>query len=72
MRSIGYLGAGRSRDRVVEGRVHPESGRPYKTVTNEAGSTTEHNTKDDRVDAVARVETVRVVRDPGTGEVRNR
>jgi hypothetical protein len=71
LRSIGYLGRGRSRDRVREGRAHPETGVPFKTVTNEAGSTTEHATKDDRVDAVAFVDTVRAVRDPSTGKVTN-
>lgn len=71
LRSIAYLGRGRSRDLVNEGRSHPETGRPFKTTTTEVGSVTEHNTKDDRVDAVARVETVRVVRDPATGKVSN-
>ncbi len=59
MRSLGVLGAGRTRDRVSEGRTHPETGRPWKRTTNEAGSVTEHATKDDRVDAVARVQTIR-------------
>jgi hypothetical protein len=61
----------RTRDRVTEGRAHPETGRPWKKVENEIGSTTEHATKDDRVDAVARVETIRAVRDPATGRIRN-
>jgi hypothetical protein len=57
--SVGYLAGGRTRDRVAEGRSHPETGRPYKTTSNEAGAVTEHATNDDRVDAVARVATVR-------------
>ncbi len=33
----------RTRDHVVEGRSHPESGQPYKAVTDELGNTvTEH------------------------------
>lgn len=60
MRSLSVLGR-RSRPRVDEGRRHPETGVPFKTVTDEAGSVTEHATKDDRVDAVARVDTIRAV-----------
>lgn len=56
---------------ITEGRQHPETGVPWKRVTTEAGSTTEHNTKDDRVDAVARAETIRAVRDPSTGRIHN-
>jgi hypothetical protein len=65
VRSLGYLSRGRTRPRVTEGREHPETGVPWKTVTTEAGSTTEHNTRDDRVDAVARVETVHAVLNRG-------
>jgi hypothetical protein len=68
---IGYLSGGRTRDRVREGRAHPETGRPWKATSNEAGTVTEHATRDDRVDAVARVDTVRAVRDPTTGRVAN-
>lgn len=43
IRSIGYLSRGRTRNRVREGRAHPESGEPYKTVTDELGhDVTEH------------------------------
>lgn len=61
----------RTRPIVTEGREHPETGRSWKTTTTEAGSVTEHSTRDDRVDAVARVETIRAVRDPGTGRITN-
>lgn len=61
VRSLGYLSGGRTRSaRVVEGRQHPETGVPYKTTITEAGHTTEHATRDDRVDAVATVQTVTV------------
>lgn len=44
MRSVGYLPSGRSRPREQSGREHPESGKPYKAVTDEAGNTvTEHS-----------------------------
>jgi hypothetical protein len=43
LRSIGYLSRGRTRDRVTGGRAHPESGKPWKAVRDEAGNTvTEH------------------------------
>lgn len=58
-------------ERVTEGRTHPETGVPWKRTTTDAGSHTEHATKDDRVDAVARVETIRVVRDPASGRITN-
>lgn len=61
----------RSRPQVREGREHPDSGAPWKAVTDEAGTVTEHNIKGDRVDAVARVETVRAFRDPTTGKLVN-
>lgn len=58
--SVGYLSRGRSGPRVREGREHPETGRPFKATTDELGNTvTEHDTKDDRVDAHIRPETVR-------------
>jgi hypothetical protein len=70
--SLQVTRGGRPREtRVTEGRAHPETGRPWKTVSTEAGSTTEHATHDDRVDAVARVQTIRAVRDPATGKVSN-
>jgi hypothetical protein len=68
--SVGVISM-RTCPRVTEGREHPETGRPWKTVETEAGSTTEHSVKDDRVDAVARVGTIRAVRDPGTGRIGN-
>lgn len=68
MRSLGVIGK-RSRPQVTEGREHPETGRPWKSTSTEAGTTTEHATKDDRVDAVAKVETIRAVRDPQTGRI---
>ena len=58
--SIGVIG-NRSRDRVVEGKHHPETDRPFKAVTNEAGTTIEH-ADNDRVDAIVRPATLRVVR----------
>lgn len=45
LRSIGQIGAGRlTRNRVKdEGRAHPDSGLPYKTVQDEnRNETTEH------------------------------
>lgn len=59
------------RDRVREGRQHPETARPWKSVENEAGIVTEHNVKGDRLDAIAKVDTIRIVRDPSTGKVSN-
>jgi hypothetical protein len=44
MRSIGFLSGGRTGDRERSGREHPDSGRPWKSVTDEAGNTvTEHS-----------------------------
>lgn len=43
MLSVGIISQ-RTRDRVTEGREHPDSGRPYKATTDEAGNTvTEHS-----------------------------
>lgn len=61
----------RTRETVLEGRQHPETGRPWKSTTTEAGTVTEHATRDDRVDAVARVATIRAVRHPATGRITN-
>lgn len=61
----------RTRPIVREGREHPETGKAWKSVTTEAGTVTEHNTKDDRVDAIARVESIRAVRDPASGRITN-
>jgi hypothetical protein len=72
LRTLSVTTLGRPRDsRVTEGRAHPETGRPYKTTVTEAGRVTEHDTKDDRVDAIARVETIRAHRDPATGGITN-
>lgn len=70
LRSLSVLGR-RTRPQVREGRQHPETGRPWKTTADEAGTVTEHNVKHDRVDVVARVETVHAVRDPDTGRITN-
>lgn len=32
-----------TKDRVVSGKAHPDSGLPFKAVTNEAGTVTEHS-----------------------------
>jgi hypothetical protein len=59
VRSLGVLSGGRTRDtRIREGRVHPETGVPYKITETDAGRTIEHATKDDRVDAVVTPQTV--------------
>jgi hypothetical protein len=71
LRSLQISGRRHPDSRVTEGRHHPETGRSFKTVTTEAGSVTEHSTKDDRVDAVARPATIRAVRTPATGRTRN-
>ncbi len=43
IRTIGYLSRGRSRPREASGRSHPDSGKPWKAITDEAGNTvTEH------------------------------
>lgn len=39
MRSIGYLSRGQTRSRERSGREHPESGQPFKAVTDELGNT---------------------------------
>lgn len=44
IRTIGYLRGGRTRSREQSGREHPESGKPYRSVTDELGNTvTEHS-----------------------------
>lgn len=56
--SIGYLRRGRTRPRIREGRA--QDGHRIKATTDEGGNTTtEHATKDDRVDVAIRPETVR-------------
>jgi hypothetical protein len=67
---IGIIGH-RSRPRVREGREHPETGRPWKSVTDEAGTVTEHNVRGDRQDVVARPATVRMVIDRSSGKAAN-
>jgi hypothetical protein len=52
----------RTRPVVREGREHPETGKAWKSVSTEAGTVTEHNTKDDRVDALVTPQTVRLTR----------
>lgn len=52
----------RTRPVVREGREHPQTGRPWKSISDEAGTVTEHNTKDDRVDALVTPQTVRLTR----------
>ncbi|MEU4558534.1 hypothetical protein AB0F72_09090 [Actinoplanes sp. NPDC023936] len=51
----------RSGSTVREGRQHPETGVPWKATTDESGTVThvEHNTSNDRVDAIVRPETIR-------------
>lgn len=59
--SIGVISK-RTRPHVREGREHPDTGVAWKATTDEGGTThIEHNTKDDRVDAVVRPTTVRAV-----------
>ena len=64
MRSVGYLSRGRTRSTQRSGREHPESGKPFKAVTDEAGNVvTEHgepgSAVSDRQDVEIRPETVR-------------
>ena len=43
LRSIGHLKGGRTMSRSASGREHPDSGLPFKAVTDEMGNTvTEH------------------------------
>lgn len=43
LKSIGYLSRGRTRAREISGRSHPESGKPFRAVTDELGNiVTEH------------------------------
>lgn len=52
----------RTRPVVREGREHPETGKAWKSVSTDAGTVTEHNTKDDRVDALVTPQTVTITR----------
>jgi hypothetical protein len=58
----------RTRDLVTEGRAHPDSGLPFKTVTDEANTdVTEHSRPGsgvtDRQDVLLRPETIKVKRE---------
>ncbi len=44
-----------SRPVVSEGRQHPETGKAWKRTEDDGSIVTEHATKDDRVDATAKV-----------------
>lgn len=62
LRSIGHLKGGRTRDRIREERR--EDGVRVKATTDELGNTTvEHASKDDRVDVVARPQTITYTRE---------
>ena len=58
LRSIGVLKGGRTRDERVKETRDPVDGHRIKTTTTELGSRIEHNTPDDRVDAVVTPQTV--------------
>jgi hypothetical protein len=65
IKSIGHLSRGRTQNRVTEGRAHPDSGEPFKAVTDELGHTvTEHGATgsgvSDRQDVHISAETVQV------------
>lgn len=61
--SLGYLSRGRTRAQVKEGR-RPDGVR-VKATTDEAGNTTtEHATRDDRVDVALHPETIRFTKEP--------
>lgn len=65
LRSVGFLSRGRTKPRAVSGREHPDSGKPWRSVTDEAGNTvTEHGVPgsgvSDRQDVMIRPATVRV------------
>lgn len=69
LRSVGHLKHGRSGDKVKEYRDPDDNHRIKETVT-EVGSHIEHNTPDDRVDAVIRPETVHMhASEIGMGEL---
>jgi hypothetical protein len=58
----------RTRPVVREGREHPETGKAWKSVSDEAGTVTEHNVKGERVDALVRPSTVRITASRSTGK----
>jgi hypothetical protein len=67
--SVGYLSRGRTRAKVREGRRG--DGTRVKATTDELGNTTtEHATRDDRVDVTVRPQTVRATRD-SSGRLEN-
>lgn len=45
----------RDRPQITEGKSHPETRRPWKRTETDASVVVEHSTRDDRVDAVAKV-----------------
>lgn len=55
--SIGAI-SNRSRPIVTEGKAHPETGKSWKRTEDEGSIITEHNTKDDRVDATAKAKPI--------------
>lgn len=66
IKTIGYLSKGRSRPREVSGREHPDSGKPFKSVTDENGTViTEHSNPGSgvscRQDAEVHPQTVQVI-----------
>jgi hypothetical protein len=58
LRSIGYLSKGRTRPKVKEYRDNTDGHRIKETVDECGGSTIEHDTPDDRVDAIIRPRTI--------------
>lgn len=68
--SLGVISR-RSRPVVREGRQHPETGKAWKSTTDEAGTVTEHNVKGDRVDAIARAATVNATISRSSGKVQD-
>jgi hypothetical protein len=73
MRSVGVLRGGRTRSTAQSGREHPETGKPWQSVTDELGNTvTEHSEPGSgvafRQDVEIRPGTVRAQAGlPGTG-----
>lgn len=67
LRSIGYLGRGRTRDKVVEGR-RPDGVRT-KATTDELGNTVTEHAVGDRQDVLIKAPTVQVT--TTTREVRD-
>lgn len=58
-KNIGYMGGGRTRDKVVEGR--DSDGARTKATTDQLGNTvTEHNNSKDQVDVLIKAPHVRI------------